>query len=141
MRIKIFCLVSLITFMLCCSTDYREANDKAVEKLRTQIIEEKYEEIYDHTSTISKAKISRNEFVERMKKAAQDMKEVDESMTWQKSEKTNWEDLGGNDSNFSFRTIEKNKKKVDIYIYWETPFRLCSFELSSSDTKVLPDCT
>jgi hypothetical protein len=140
---KFLCLIFLVGFASC-SANYKEINDKSVEKLRSQIIEGKYEEIYAQSTSLVKSTISKAEFIERMEVAVKAMKEVDENLNWQK---------GGNEDNFyndfpvtenSYRELVKDKKRIGIFIYW-SDFNLCGFEISSSvkgsQIKVVNGCS
>jgi len=120
--------------ILSCSIDYKEANDKAVEKLNAQVKAEKFEEIYNNSSEITRSTISKSEFVERMKKAVEKMKEVDKTLNWQKieSEENFYKDNPVSET--SVRKLAKNGKTIGIFIYWANYFTLCGFEISSVDT-------
>ncbi len=64
-----FLFLILFVGLIGCSIDYKEANDKAVEKLNAQIKAEKFEEIYNDSYTGAKQTVSKTEFVERMREA------------------------------------------------------------------------
>ena len=82
-RLHKFFFIFLIIGLFNCSIDYKEANEKAVERFRAQLIAGKFEELYNNNV---KEYISKEEFVQNMKLAVSTMKEFDESLAWQKDE-------------------------------------------------------
>jgi hypothetical protein len=82
-RLHKFFFIFFTISLFSCSIDYKEANKKAVESFRAQIIAGKFEE---HYNSNVKAYISKEEFVENMKLAVSTMKEFDENLNWQQDE-------------------------------------------------------
>ena len=69
-----------------------------------------------------------------MKKTVEKMKEVDETLNWQKSESEENFYKDNPVSETSVRMLAKNGKRIGIFIYWADYFTLCGFEVSSSET-------
>ncbi len=110
----IICLGLLVTS---CSKYRRESSDKFVEKLNSQIKSGNFEQIYDEASNASKDRTSKEEFLESMKAVINEMRQVDESLAWEKDEKvllSNGE--VSTELYFVYRKIEKNGKKLDVTI-------------------------
>ncbi len=124
---KVLCIWILIASLWlapACSPNYRDSNDKAVEKLRQQLISEKFGEIYEGSSSITRAQLSQDDFVEKMKDAATILKEVDPELSWKKVEGSP-EPAVYRDDNWSSLNLEKNGRKINIQLDWNSPFHLC----------------
>lgn len=125
-------LLFFIIGLLGCSIDYREANKEAVERLRTQLVENKFEEIYKQSEDRLKIYISKEEFVENLKIAVAEMKEFDESLNWKQDEKADehrvHEVYSYKDA--SWRIMEKNERKLSITIWWNENFTFCDLTIS-----------
>ncbi|MDQ3132528.1 MAG: hypothetical protein M3Q99_17415 [Acidobacteriota bacterium] len=127
-----FFLFLLFISLIGCSIDYKEANKKAVERLRNQLLEGKYEEIYNQSENNIKYYISKEEFLGNMKLAVSTMKEFDESLTWQQDEAADEhrvQEVYGYDR-ASWRTMEKNGKRLNIDIWWSSNFSFCDLTMS-----------
>lgn len=110
-----------------CSIDYKEANKRAVGKLRLQIIEGKFEEIYNQSKENTKYYISKEEFLENMQLAVKTMKEFDESLVWEQDEASDEHQVHEVYSyeNHSWRKMRKDGRTLDITIWWGDSFTLC----------------
>ena len=114
-----------VTFFAGCN-NYKEANKQAVERLNNQFKQEKYDEMYQQSSDILKSSISKKEFTERVKEVREKMKDVDENFIWQEDKNIHFDEGVFRDDNFSYRTMSKNGKELQIQINWNKPFQLCS---------------
>jgi hypothetical protein len=123
-RLHKFLFMVLIIGLFSCSIDYKEANKKTVEKFRAQLTEGKFEELYNSNV---KAYISKKEFVENMKLAISTMKEFDESLAWQQDEIRDEHRIHEiySYSDASWRTMEKNGRRLNITIWWSDNFSFC----------------
>lgn len=111
----IICLGVLTTS--CCSKNHSEASDKFVEKLNSQIKSGNFEQIFNEASDASKERTSKEEFLESMKAVVNKMKEVDESLAWEKDAKVLFSSGEiSTDLYFVYRKIEKDGKKLDVTI-------------------------
>ena len=125
---KFLCLIFLIG-LSSCSINYKEANKEAVEKFRLQLIEGKFEELYNSNV---KAYISKEEFFENIRLAVSTMKEFDESLTWQQDEAADEHRVHEVYvyDRASWRTMEKNGKRLNIDIWWSSNFSFCDLTMS-----------
>ena len=121
--VKICCLILFIG-LIGCSTDYKEANKIAVEKLKIKLLEGKFEELYNANI---QAYMSKEEFVENMKFAVSTMKEFDESLAWQQDEIMDERRVheASNYEETSWRTMKKDGRTLDITIWWSKSFTFC----------------
>jgi hypothetical protein len=126
-------------------TDYKAQNGRTVKKLNEQIKGERFEEIYDQASSQMKTTISKKDFVEGMKLAPVSMKEIDESLNWKNNGNQDdfYRDYSVNDTFYG--ALEKDNRRIGIFIYWTDNFILCGFGTCSSDKtgeiKVIQACS
>ncbi len=126
-KLASFFFITLISFS--CSVYYNKANDQAVERLNSQIKQEKFDEIYSLSSEILRRSISKEEFISKMKIATERMKEFDDSLAWKKDETALFDKSIFHAENFSYRIVSKNGKKTGIQIDWNESFRLCGLSV------------
>ena len=123
---KLFFLILLIG-LSSCSFNVKEANQRAVERFRLQILEGNFEEIYESSKENTKYFISKEEFLENMNKAVGLMKEYDQSLVWERDEAA--DDFRvrefANYSETSWRKMRKDGKILDITISWDNAFTFC----------------
>lgn len=127
--------VALYLFIgLACSINYRPANDRAVERLRQELLNEKFSEIYDGTSSITKAQVRHEEFAEKMKGVTGMLKSIDKELKWRRDERGSPEEAVYRDDNWSSLILEKDGRRVDISLDWDTTtdlsFALCGMSIS-----------
>jgi uncharacterized protein YxeA len=97
---------------------YEKMNQRLVERLNSQIKSEEYGNIYSESSNSAKDyKYSREEFIERLKEVRAKMKEVDESLQFQKLQGICGDEGVYRADNFACRYIEKNGRRIDIDIW------------------------
>ena len=115
--------------MFNCSIDNKEANKIAVEKLRAQLITGKFDKLYNDNI---KGYMSKQEFVENIKFAVSMMKEFDENLNWQQDEAMDDRRVQEvySYSDASWRTMEKNGRKLNITIWWLNHFSFCDLTIS-----------
>ena len=129
MKKKSASIILIVLISSACSIYYEKNNDQAVEKLNSQIKQEKFDEIYSQSSEILRRSISKQEFIFKMKIATDRMKEFDDSLTWMKDETALFDKSIYRDDNFSYRIVSKNGKKTGIQIDWNESFRLCGLSV------------
>jgi len=120
----------LLFLVVACSIGYREANNLAVEKLRQQLVNEKFDDIYDQSSGITKAQLSREEFVEKIGIATGKLREIDPNLNWRRDERGSPEEGVYRDDNWSSLILEKNGRRIDVQLDWGQPFSLCGMLIS-----------
>lgn len=138
MNKKIFSVLFVVLISLAC-LDYQKANENAFDKLNIQIKAERFDEIYEQSSTLLRDKISKKEFVERMIFAIKSLKEIDSMLNWQKPKNQDEFSRDYSIKDTTFRRIEKGEKSIGIFIYWTENFTLCGFE--TTETKVINACS
>jgi hypothetical protein len=129
MNKKLSSIILIVLISFGCSMYYEKANDQAVERLNTLIKQGNYDEIYNQSSEILRRSISKEEFISKMKIATEQMKQVDETLTWEKDETMLFDKSVFRVEDFSYRVVSKNGKKAGIQIDWNTPFQLCSLHV------------
>lgn len=122
-----FLFLILFVSLNSCSINYKEANKKAVERFRLQLIEGKFEGIYENSKENTKYFVSKEEFLENLKRAVGLMKEYDESLVWEQDEAA--DDFrvheASNYEETSWRKMKKDGKTLDITIWWGNSFTFC----------------
>ena len=105
-------------------------------KLHEQIKSGQYEHIYNDSAEPLQRNISREKFVNRMNEAVKKMREIDETLTFQKSELRDVipDQIKSEFLTPTFEKIEKNGKKIEVLAQWyrenkDSPFKLRSFAL------------
>ena len=123
-----FLILILCVGLISCSPDYKAANKRSVEKLRLKLLEGDFESIYIRSAGVY---ISKEEFVENMKAAVKRMKDFDELLNWQQDEAADdrkVREFASYESE-SWRTMEKDGKKLSITIYWSAGFSFCDLTI------------
>lgn len=122
---------------------YGPASDAAVEKLRMRLISENFDEIYSNTSGVTKAQLTRDEFVERIKEVSSELKSIDPEIHWQRSSHTADEAVF-RDDNFSWMHLEKDGRQLDVQLDWAPDFRLCAMstftDINGSGKRIFRNC-
>lgn len=111
-----------------CMTDYKKENKIAAEKIRLKLLEGNFDGLYNENV---RAYITKREFIENMQNAVKTMKEFDESLNWQQDEGADEHrvhEVYGYD-NASWRTLEKNGKRLNITIWWSDNFSFCDLTI------------
>ena len=111
----------LVLITIGCS-GINEGNNKLIEKLNSEIKSGSYELIYEELSDSAKRNTPKEEFLERINKAVEMMKQVDSSISFQKDNKV----LLSNEMSdlyFEYRKIEKNGKKLDVVVTIDLRFQ------------------
>ena len=128
---KISCFLTLfgLCVFLCSCIDYREPNIKAVEKLRQELLRERFDEIYDDSSNITRGQLERSEFLERIRSADAVLKSIDPELNWQRVEKSPEPGVYG-DENWSSLDLVNGGRKVNIQLDWGEDFSLCGMQIS-----------
>ncbi len=131
-RLKQSFIVSLFLyiFVFYGCIDYRKTNDSAVEKLRQQLIDERFDDIYDHSSDITRSQLTREEFIGKLKVATRELKDVDNELNWRRDERSSPDTGVYRDDNWSSLVLEKNGRRVDVQLDWDPPFDLCGMLIS-----------
>ena len=110
-------IISVLFLTLSCSLNRAQSSNEFVERLNARIKSGNFEQIYNEASNASKERTPKEEFVKNMKSVINEMKEVDESLAWQKDEKVLLSNGDiARDLYFVHRKIERNGKKLDITI-------------------------
>lgn len=117
-NLRIILLLSAISALMTGCIYYSIENPRLVERLNSQIRDEKFENIYDESSDSAKRyKYSKEQFIERLKKVREKMKEIDESLVFQRLENRCGDEGVYRDDNFACRFIEANGQRIDIEIW------------------------
>ena len=95
---------------------------KLIEKLNLQIKSGNYEQIYDELSDTAKSLTPKQEFLERINKAVEVMRKVDNSLSFQKDENVRLSNDVYWGLYFEHRKIEINDRKLDIEITLKTNY-------------------
>jgi hypothetical protein len=112
-----------------CSVNYRGANQVAVEKLRQQLIAERFDEIYRDSSGITRASMTSDEFANEMTAATEWLKDLDPELRWRRDERGSPEEAVYRDDNWSSLILEGKGKGVVVHLWWGESFKLCGFEI------------
>lgn len=117
-NLKTILLLSVISALMTGCFYYSIENPKLVERLNSQIRDEKFEGIYNESSDAAKRyKYSKKQFIERLKLVREKMKEVDESLVFQRIENRCGDESVYRDDNFACRFIEANGRRINIDIW------------------------
>jgi hypothetical protein len=93
-----------------------------VSKLRSQLLAEKFSELYDQSADTVHLNASREEFVRRMKVAVTKLKSIDETLNFQRDIETEKMFSGFGDESITIRAyqkLEKDGKAVAVMLYWD----------------------
>ena len=90
---------------------------------------EKFDEIYDESSDITRAQLAREEFLDRIKVATHELKDVDPGLNWRRVDASP-EPAVYRDDNWSSLNLERDGRKVNIQLDWDPPFALCGMLVS-----------
>lgn len=113
------------------SSGQRSANDAAVEKIRLRLSQEEFDEVYNESSSTTRAQLTRDEFVTQLKSAVQILKSIDPELDWRRDERGSPEIAVYRDDNWSALVLERAGRRVDIQLDWEEGrFRLCGMLIS-----------
>lgn len=129
MKYRILFFIVLGFFLSSACIDYRSTNIRAVAKLRQQLLEEKYDEIYGGASNITRTEINQEDFVERIKTAGAELKDIDPELRWSRVEGSP-EPAVYSDENWSSLDLERNGRKANIQLDWDSAFELCGLLIS-----------
>jgi len=129
MNKKLTSIIFIISILASCSVVLQKANDRAAERLNTQIKQERYDEIYNQSSESLRRSITKEEFNSKMKIATERMKEFDDSLTWKKDETARFDKSVFHAENFSYRIVSKNGNKTGIKIDWIESIKLCGLSV------------
>ena len=124
----------LLFIIIGCSRINEGSNNKLIEKLNSEIKSGNYEIIYNELSDSAKKNTPKKEFLERINKAVEMMKEVDSSFSFQKDSKV----LLSNEMSdlyFEYRKIEKNGKKLEIQITVDLRFQNRIYDMCVSPSE------
>ncbi len=131
-RIILVCAILILILFSDCSQNRDVSSNKIVEKLESQIKSENYEQIYSESSRVVRSHISKEEFFEKMNTAVGRMKNIDESMCFEKDESRNLQNGDVyRDLHFVYRKIEKSGKKLNVFV---------TFDFSSSKPEFFDLC-
>lgn len=136
-------LIFLSLVLAGCKIPYRDMNVQSVERLRKQMVQERYEDIYDQSSDILRAQITKVEFVNGLKKAGEDLRAIDPELRWIRIEGSP-EPAVYYDENWSSLHLEKDSRKADIQLDWNSGFRLCGMlingDIPNGANRVFRNC-
>jgi hypothetical protein len=123
----------------------RDANDAAVERLRKDVVSERFGEIYQSTSGVTRAQLSRDEFITKLKQASAELKRVDREVNWVRNETILYDRAVFRDDNFSSLDLANHGEKINVILDWAPGFELCGMaihfdEVSSTGMKVFRNC-
>jgi hypothetical protein len=139
-------IVSILFLNFSCSLNRVQSSNEFVERLNTQIKSGDFKQIYNEASDASKVGTSKEEFLENMKSIINEMKEVDESLAWQRDENILLSNGDiARDLYFVYRKVERNGKKLDItitvsYRSWTPEFYDLCVSPSESTTDASETC-
>lgn len=111
-------------------TDYRSPNEEAVERLQQRLKSDKYDEIYGGASAITRAQLSREDFVARFESVTRVLKGIDSELNWRRDERGSPEEAVYRDDNWSSLVLEKDGKRADIQLDWSANSQLCGMLIS-----------
>lgn len=136
---KVFACFFLLLVAVNCSQNHEEINDKLIEKLNLQIKSGNYEQIYDELSDTAKSLTPKQEFLERINKAVEVMRKVDNSLSFQKDKNVRLSNDVYWDLYFEHRNIGSNDKKLDIEITLKTNYTAKIYDLCilPSETEIV----
>jgi hypothetical protein len=101
-----------------------------VRNLRSQLLAEKFGELYDQSADSVHINASREEFVRRMKVAVTKLKSIDESLNFQRDIDTE-KMFSGNESIMirTYQKLEKDGKGVVVMLYWDNLGKFCNLSV------------
>jgi hypothetical protein len=136
---KLFACFFLLLVTVNCSQNREEINDKLIEKLNSQIKSVNYEQIYDELSDTAKSLTPKQEFLERINKAVEVMRKVDNSLLFQKDKNVRLSNNVYRDLYFEYRKIESIGEKLNIEITLKTSYTAKIYDLciSPSETETV----
>ena len=110
----------------------RAWNERAVGRLRQQMINERFDEIYEASSNNIKSTTSREVFVREMRNAVDYMKSIDGSLTLHELPEARI-DHDYPYGMLSFREIRGKEMRLTVQIHWNTGFRFCGLDYGGDD--------
>ena len=123
---RIFITVSACLLVGCGFIGYRHQNEVAVEKLRQRLVAEQFDEIYRDTSSVTRSRVTQDEFVAQMKSVTGILKGVDSEIKWEPDKTYSYDTSLFRDDNFSSRDLSGDGKKINVQLEWAPDFKLCS---------------
>ena len=126
------CLGFLLITIGC--SGINEGNNRLIENLNSEIKSGNYELIYEELSDSAKTNTPKEEFLKRINKAVEMMRQVDSSISFQKDSKV----LLSNELTnlyFEYRKIEKNGKKLDVEITVDLRFQNRIYDMCVSPSE------
>lgn len=109
----------------------RRANVNAVEKLRLRLVTNQFDELYDDSSSVTRARLSKQDFIVEINRLADSLKAIDPEIKWQRNETLLYDPGVNRDDNFSSMDLESRGKKVNVQINWEGSFQFCGIQVIS----------
>lgn len=128
---RIFSLVLLGTIVLGASCT-RQANIDAVDELRLRLISNQFEEMYENGSSVTRAQLSREDFISKMRAISDYLKDIDPEIKWSRSESLLYDPGVFRDDNFSSMDLESRDRKINVQIAWVDRFQLCGISVFSN---------
>lgn len=130
MKLTLFTVLAFVVFIGGACIDYRSRNDAAVKKLRQAFLQDDFNRIYNESSSLTRAGLSRDEFVARVSPAVKALKSIDDGLNWRRDERGSPEKAIYRDDNWSGLILERNGRRAQITFEWGEQFRLCGMMVS-----------
>lgn len=124
-----------VYFATACGIGSKGRNNIAVENLRELLVRENFEEIYRHTSGITRSQVSQDEFVSRIRDATLQMKSIDPEIRWARNESILYDRQVFHDDNFSSLDLEQDGRRMNITLDWATEYTLCGMSIIPDASK------
>ena len=143
---KLVELISLLV-IICLSQvacqNHRAANERAVERLREQLVSEDFDKVYDQASWITREQLQRDEFIRRLSVATAKLKSIDPELRWTRN-KWAYDRAVVRDDNFSALDLERDNRKITVSLDWASNFELCGMSLiyhvNDSGERIFRNC-
>lgn len=119
-----------LCFFSGCSVGSKDVNDRYVERLRQQLLQEKFDEVYDESSDIVRGQLTRSEFVDKLRAATVELKSIDKNLNWQRDGRGSPEPAVYREDNWSSLNLEKDGRNANVQLDWDPPFDLCGMSIS-----------
>jgi hypothetical protein len=132
-------LIPIVLLAIAVSTFWiasKPSKEKLIKKLNSQLREDKFEQLYEEASDNLHLNVTKEQFVQRMKKAVLKLKAIDKNLNLQRDIETEkMMKITGDDESIlitAFQKLEMDGKSVLVAFYW-TP------KGNFSDIQVFPN--
>jgi hypothetical protein len=120
-RPAIILIALLMLAVAGCLIFSKPSKERLLKNLSAQLREEKFEQLYEDADDSVRLNVAKEKFVQRMKKAATKLKEIDGDLNFQRDDETEEMMKASRDDSTqisTFQMLKKDGKSVLVAFYW-----------------------